>query len=89
MTKKENLADKYGLYINSTDNIDDIKSCLANELDFANNLELKCDNFTTNEESAILDDYDAYICKKKQEKEQKRKNLLVKILDYLRGRNKC
>lgn len=86
MTKKQNLADKHDFHVNSTDDFDAIKLYIKDELESANNLELNCDNFTINEESTILDDYDAYIEAKKQERDKKRKNLLIKILDYLKRR---
>ena len=59
---------------------------IKDELDSANNLELNCNNFTINEESTILDDYDMYIEAKKQEKEKKRKQWLTKIINYLKRR---
>ena len=86
MTKKPKLADKHDFHVNSTDDFDAIKLYIKDELDSANNLELNCNNFTINEESTILDDYDMYIEAKKQEREKKRKQLLTKIINYLRGR---
>lgn len=86
MTKKPNLADKHDFYVNYTDDFDAIKLYIKDELDSANNLELNCNNFTINEESTILDDYDMYIEAKKQKKEKKRKQLLTKIINYLRRR---
>ena len=86
MTKKPKLADKHDFHVNSTDDFDAIKLYIKDELDSANNLELNCNNFTINEESNILDDYDMYIEAKKQEREKKRKQLLTKIINYLRGR---
>lgn len=86
MTKKPKLADKHDFHVNSTDDFDAIKLYIKDELDSANNLELNCNNFTINEESTILDDYDMYIEAKKQEREKKRKQLLTKIINYLRRR---
>ena len=70
MTKKPNLADKHDFHVNSTDDFDAIKLYIKDELDSANNLELNCNNFTINEESTILDDYDIYIEARKGEKTQ-------------------
>lgn len=86
MTKKQNLADIHDFHVNSTDDFDAIKLYMKDELESANNLELNCNNFTINEESTILDDYDMYIEAEKQEKEKKRNQLLTKIINYLRRR---
>ena len=86
MTKKPKLADKHDFHVNYTDDFDAIKLYIKDELESANNLELNCNNFTINEESNILDDYDMYIEAKKQEKEKKRKQLFTKIINYLRRR---
>lgn len=86
MTKKPNLAVKHDFHVNSTNDFDDIKLYIKDELESANNLEINCNNFTINEESTILDDYDIYIEAKKQEKEKKRNQLLTKIINYLRRR---
>ena len=86
MTKKQNLADIHDFHVNSTDDFDAIKLYMKDELESANNLELNCNNFTINEESTILDDYDMYIEAEKQENEKKRNQLLTKIINYLRRR---
>lgn len=70
MIKKPNLADKHDFHVNSTDDFDAINIYIKDELDSANNLELNCNNFTINEESTILDDYDMYRSKKARKREK-------------------
>lgn len=80
MTNKKQDFTDIRLNINSTDDFDAIKFHVSDELESAN---VKCDNFTVNREYNVLDDYDAYIRGKNQEKEQKSRNLITKLLDYL------
>lgn len=80
MTKKQDFVGNFGLNVSSTDDFDAIKFHVSDELESAN---VKCDNFTVNREYSVLDDYDAYIRGKNQEKEQKSRNLITKLLDCL------